>query len=187
MRGQFPADRIASISGFRKSSLLFKIAEALLIKVSKEFQRAIKEQIDKSNPSAEELKLSKNWRKSYHLKKLKQEYENLAGVRTEIFLYVQKHKICHFMPQDMQNEIKTISMTLQNERQAEFDAHTQEFKLTEPLKFVPKIKLMIPMLGSIFENQIDELPSPDMVPIEDDSEPSRNFKKAPQKKEYSTN
>ena len=52
---------------------------------------------------------------------------------------------------------------------------------------MPKIKLMIPMLGSIFENQIDELPSPDMVPIEDDSEPSRNFKKAPQKKEYSTN
>ena len=46
---------------------------------------------------------------------------------------------------------------------------------------------MIPTLGSIFENQIDELPSPDMVPIEDDSsEQSRRFKKTPQKKEYST-
>ena len=46
---------------------------------------------------------------------------------------------------------------------------------------------MIPMLGSIFENQIDELPSPDMVPIEDEDEPTRKYKKVPQKKEYSTN
>ena len=55
------------------------------------------------------------------------------------------------------------------------------------MKLIPKVKLIIPTLGSIYENQIDELPSPDMVPIEIDTDDEDVvIKKTPLRKEYST-
>ena len=59
--------------------------------------------------------------------------------------------------------------------------------LAQPLKSIPTVKLIIPTIGSIYENQIDELPSPDMVPIEIDTDDEDvMIKKTPLRKEYST-
>ena len=73
------------------------------------------------------------------------------------------------------------------EEKVQYDPFTKTVVLAQPLKWIPKVKLIIPTLGSIYENQIDELPSPDMVPIEIDTDDEDVIiKKTPLRKEYST-
>ena len=87
----------------------------------------------------------------------------------------------------MQHEIDLIGEQLMNENKLKYDPFTKSVVLAQPQKYIPKVKLIIPTLGSIFENQIDELPSPDMVPIEIDTDDEDVvIKKTPLRKEYST-
>ena len=91
------------------------------------------------------------------------------------------------MSPEMQHEIDLIGEQLMNENKVKYDPFTKSVVPAQPQKYIPKVKLIIPTLGSIFENQIDELPSPDMVPIEIDTDDEDVvIKKTPLRKEYST-
>ena len=140
----------------------------MLMKVVKELQRQVREQ-DSEDEEDKVLELDENWERTYHLSKCKTDCADMAALRTQLFLVCEEHRLSEMLPPEMQHEIDLIGEQLASEDKIEYNPFSRTVGATDAVQR-PTRKLIIPTLGSIYANQIQELPSPDMVHIEDDAD-----------------
>ena len=133
------------------------------------------------------MELKDHWQASYYLSKRKTDCDDIVNLRTQIYHFCEENGLAKMMPAEMEHELDLIGEQLIADKKIAYNRFNNSMMPTAPTTNNLARKLMIPTLGSIYENQIEELPSPDMVHIEDDEfDDEGTRKRVPLRKEYST-
>ena len=119
MKNGFPPERITTHTGYKKGTLIFRIAYALIRKVARELQKPL--QLSMEENEEQLLELPSNWKTSYYLTKRKKECDDILSLRTQIYLFIENHNLKDIMSPEMQNEIDLIGDVLMTENKIKLD------------------------------------------------------------------